>query len=102
MATCSDTSTTISVALAPEEQWLIYQVMLDRMEQEAIAPVETDPPPLSVFRVYEKLETGKHRFTPTELRQIHYELLSYLHRPNLPNQDYSLTKALINRIDGRY
>lgn len=43
--------------LSRKEQWVLHHMMLDRMELEAQALADTDPPPIAVYRVFKKTQS---------------------------------------------
>ncbi|GAA0683073.1 hypothetical protein GCM10009020_35590 [Natronoarchaeum mannanilyticum] len=64
--------------LSREEQWVLHHVILDCIEMESRAPESTDSPALAVYRVFEKLERGTHRFSQRECQCIRDELRQYV------------------------
>lgn len=60
------------MSLAPEEQWTVHHVLLERIEQESTAddPTGVDPPSVAVFQAFERLNTGGTTFTIDELEAI--------------------------------
>lgn len=85
--------------LSREEQWIAHHVMLDRIELEAKAPGDTDPPPLEVFRVFEKLEADHPRLTSSERRCLCRELRRYVEGVNTPERDESVARSLLEALE---
>lgn len=88
----------VTLNLSREEQWVIHHVMLDRMELEAQAPTDTDPPPLEVYRVFEKLETSIHWFSQREGKCLRTELSQYDEAIDTPDHDKPITEQILNQL----
>ncbi|WP_290812255.1 hypothetical protein [Halovivax sp.] len=87
-----------SVDLSREEQWLLHHVLLDRVESALQAPAETDPPPVVVYRVFDELETGRHRFTESELAYLRTASGRYVEATGTPDRDRSVAFDLLERV----
>lgn len=92
----------IRLDLSREEQWVLHHVLLDRIELETRAPADTDPPPLGVFQMFEKLDahtdTEMQQFTPGELRCLREELRQYATESNIPERDQDVVTRLLSRV----
>lgn len=94
----------IHLDLSREEQWVLHHVLLDRIELEVQAPADTDPPPLGVFQVFEKLdtptntETATQQFTPCELQCLHEQLRQYAGESTIPAHDQDIAAQLLPRL----
>lgn len=88
----------LTLSLSREEQWVVHHVMLDRMELEAQAPAETDPPPLDVYRIFEKLEGGIHWFSQRECQCLRNELSQYAEEKSTPDRDKPITEQILNQL----
>ena len=88
----------LTLYLSREEQWIVHHVLLDRMELEARAPVDAEPPPIEVFRIFEKIEAGVEQFSPKELQHLAEELSRYTERSEAPSQDRSTTQRLCSYL----
>ena len=86
--------------LSREEQWVLHHVLLDRIELEAKAPGETEPPPLEAFRLFEKLEAGELRFSSRERRCLCRELRRYVDAVTVPERDESVVRSLLETFEG--
>ncbi|MHC3439444.1 DUF7853 family protein [Natrialbaceae archaeon A-gly3] len=86
------------VTFSREQQWVAHHVMLDRIELEAKAPGETEPPPMEVFQVFEKLEAGEPRLTSSERRCLCRELRRYVEGVNTPERDESVARTLLESL----
>ena len=51
-----------------EEQWVLHDVMLDRIEMELHVSEDADPHAIEVLRVFEKAEAGTDRFSAAHQR----------------------------------
>jgi hypothetical protein len=73
----------VTLSLSPAEQWTLHHVLLDRIEQEAIAtePSETTPPPVEIFTAFETLNAGGTSFSIAQLEAIQPILAEYHHSP---------------------
>lgn len=96
--TTSSGHTEAVLELSREEQWMLHHVMLDRMELEARSPAETDPPPVAVYRVFEKLETGTHRFSRCERRCLRAELCQHAEAMDTPERDRPLATQILDKL----
>ncbi len=90
-----------TLGLSREEQWVLHHVMLDSIEMESRAPENADPPPLAVYQVFEKLDTGTRRFTGHERRCIRDELRRYADAENTPDRDKPIAKSILDRLERR-
>ncbi|RBI59920.1 hypothetical protein DMJ13_19650 [halophilic archaeon] len=92
----------VCLALSREEQWVLHHVLLDRIELETRAPADTDPPPLGVFQVFEKLDahtgTETQQFKSGELWCVCEELRRYATESNIPERDQDIVTQLLRRI----
>ncbi len=84
--------------LSREEQWVLHHVILDRMELEARAPADTNPPPVAVYRVFEKLEAGTHRFSRCERQCLRDELDRYAEAADTPERDRPIAERLLDKL----
>lgn len=84
--------------LSREEQWVLHHVLLDRIELEAQAPADTDPPPITVYRVFEKLEAGTHQFSRYERQGLRDELHKYAEAMNTPERDQPIVERLLDKL----
>lgn len=89
----------LSLDLSREEQWVVHHVLLDRIESERQSPEDADPPSLAVFRAFEKLEAGTHRFSPSECRCLEDELRQYADADGIPDCDLAATKRVLKQIE---
>lgn len=87
--------------LSPEEQWTLHATLLDRIEKEATDPDSSDPPPLSVYKVFEKLENESTRFTSHERKSISLVLEDALDDDDLPERDRTAMERMIGRLEIR-
>ena len=94
--------TTVTLSLSPEEQWTLHHVLLDRIDQEATSgePSRTDPPPLEVFRAFERLDAGRTNFTRSELAAIEPIVARYHHAPEW-EADRAQLEGLLHQITDR-
>ena len=81
-----------------EQRWVAHHVMLDRIELEAKAPGETEPPPIEVFQVFEKLEADELRLTSSERQCLCSELRRYVDGVNTPERDESVARSLLDSL----
>ena len=84
--------------LSREEQWVLHDVMLDRIEMELYVPDETDPPAIEVFKVFEKVEAGTYRFSEAERRCIAEELRRYADARDTPESDVPVVEGVFDRL----
>ena len=87
-----------AVELTREEQWVLHDVLLDRIEMELQLPAETDAPSLEVFRVFEKVESGSYRFSEEERQRIEEELRRYADARDTPERDVSVVERVVDRL----
>lgn len=87
-----------TIDLSREEQWVLHHVMLNRMELEVQAPADTDPPPIAVYRVFEKLEAGTHRFSQCERQCLRDELHQYVGAMETPERDRPVAEQLLDKL----
>lgn len=87
----------LTLALSREEQWLLHHVMVDRMELDARSS-GTDTPSVDVYRVFDKLEAGTHRFTRRECRCLRDELEQYVEARDTPERDRPTAKRILDRL----
>lgn len=85
--------------LSREEQWVLHHVILDRLELEAQAPADTDAPPLAVYRVFEKLDSGMYQFSECEHERLKDELRKYIEYAETPERDRSVAEHLLDEFD---
>ncbi|TYL37913.1 hypothetical protein CV102_14395 [Natronococcus pandeyae] len=85
--------------LSREEQWVLHHTLLDRMESEVRSPADTDPPPLAVYRVFEKLEAGTHRFSQRERRCLRDELRQCVAAAETPDRDRPIAERLLVELE---
>lgn len=97
MATLNEPSRS-TLNLSREEQWVLHHVMLDRIELELHAPETTDPPSIAVYRVFEKLENGIHRFSQRERQCIKEELQQYADAAETPSQDRPIADRILTQL----
>lgn len=88
----------ITLDLSREEEWLIHHVILDRIELERRTPEDSEPPSLAVYRVFEKLEAGVHRFSPRERECLQDELQQYVDANETPERDRAVTRRVLEQI----
>lgn len=84
--------------LSRDEQWILHHVMLDRIELEAQHPDDTEPPPFTVYRVFEKIEAGTHRFSRDEHQCLIDELNQYANSKHIPERDQPIVERLLNKL----
>lgn len=84
--------------LTREEQWVLHDVMLDRIEMELHAPTDTDPPSLAVYRVFDKLEAGLYRVSERERRCIKRELQQYAGARDTPTRDKPIAERILEDL----
>lgn len=84
--------------LSRNEEWTIHHVILDRIEAEWRSE-GGNPPPITVYRVFDKVEAGTERFKPTELRSLREELASYRESGDVPERDARSVDELLERLD---
>jgi len=84
--------------LTRKEQWVLHDVMLDRIELELHAPTDTDPPSLAVYRIFEKLEAGMHRFSERERRCIQRELRQHAAARDTPARDTPIAERILEDL----
>ena len=87
------------VTLTREQRWVAHHVMLDRIELEAKAPGDTEPPPMEVFEVFEKLEAGEPQFTSSERQYLCRELRRYADAVNTPERDEPVARSLLETLE---
>jgi hypothetical protein len=87
-----------SLGLSRDEQWILHHVMLDRIELEAQHPNDTDPPPFAVYRAFEKIEAGTHRFSWDEYQCLIDELHQYANSTHTPKRDQPIVEQLLNKL----
>lgn len=87
-----------AVDLTREEQWVLHDVILDRIEMELRVPEETDPPDPDLFRVFEKVEAGTYRFSEDERQCIETELRGYADARDTPERDLSVVERVVDRF----
>ena len=97
MATLNNPSG-VTLDLSREEQWVIHHVMLNRIELELHAPETTDPPSITVYRVFEKPENSVHHFSEQEHQCIKAELQQYADAAETPSQDRPTARRILNRL----
>lgn len=83
--------------LSHEERWLLHHLLVDRLELAARSP-DADRPPADVYRLFEKLEAGSHRFTPAERRRLRTELARYAEARDTPERD----RPVARRLEARF
>jgi hypothetical protein len=93
----------VTLSLPFEEHWMLHHVLLDRIEQEAVAEESSsvDPPPVAVFQAFEALDAGETRFTIAQIEAMQTLLAEYhhaprweLHRPQLEQLLYRITERI--------
>lgn len=83
--------------LTLNERWTLHHRILDRIERE-MTSADVSPPPIEVYRVFDKLETGTDRFTADELRGVRSELEEAF-SSDLPARDERALRTVLDRID---
>lgn len=85
--------------LTREEQWVLHDVMLDRIEMELCVPKDAEPPAIEVFHVFEKLEAGTYQFSEAERQCIREELRRYANARDTPERDVSVIERVVDRLE---
>lgn len=103
MPDTSPHSRSVTLLLPREEHWTLHHVLLDRIEQEALAeePSSVDPPPVAVFQAFETLDAGETSFTIAQLTAIQTILAEYHHAPTWWEIKRSWIEQLLHRITKR-
>lgn len=86
------------LTLSREEQWVVHHVMLDRIELETEASTDTDPPPLSVYHIFEKVDSGIFQFSQRERQCLENELSQYAEAGDTPDRDKSTTDQILTKL----
>ena len=91
--------TAVTLSLSSAEQWTLHHVLLDRIDLESTSgePSRTDPPPLEVFRAFERLDVGRTTFTRSQLAAIEPILARYHHAPEW-EADRAQLEGLLHQI----
>lgn len=95
------THRSLSDDLSREEQWVIHHALLERIEMELHAPGNADPPSLTVYRAFEKLEGDARRFSTCERRCVRGELRMYAARDDVPDRDATAAESALERLRER-
>ena len=95
-------SPSVTLALSTKEQWTLHHVLLDRIEEEATsaATPSVNPPPVTVYRTFETLDSGETTFTIAQLNAMQPILAAYHHSPEWETDRPEL-EALLQRITDR-
>lgn len=96
MSRSTDTRS-LRLDLTLNERWTLHHHILDRIERE-VTSADVSPPPIEVYRVFDKLETGADRFTSDELRGMRSELEEAVSN-DPPARDERALRAVLDRID---
>lgn len=84
--------------LTREEQWVLHDVMLDRVEMELHVPEDADPHAIEVLRILGKAEAGTYRFSEAE-RRIKEELRRCASARDAPESDVPVVERVIDSIE---
>lgn len=86
---------------APDELWTLHATLLDRIEAESQDPDDSNPPPVTIYRIFEKLETDDHVFTGHERGQIEAVVEDALEREDVPERDRRAMERILGRLTVR-
>jgi hypothetical protein len=81
MADNSHPPCSVTLSLAPADQWTLHHVLLHRIEEEATAvkASSVDPPSVEIFQAFEALDAGETSFTLVQLEAVQALLAEYHH-----------------------
>ena len=94
--------TTVTLSLSPSERWTLHHVLLDRIEQESTSgePSRTDPPPIEVFRAFDRVDAGRTTFTRSQVAAIEPVVAGYHHAPEW-EADRARLEEILHQITDR-
>ena len=65
------------------------------MERERTVPGDIDPPPLDIYRVFEKIEAGCLLLSPSEVQCVEDELRQYTDAGSTPERDRPVAEQIL-------
>lgn len=91
---------TVGLSLSDEERWTLHHVLLDRIEAESTVTDSSrvDPPPVEVFRAFERLDGGETSFTVAQLAAVRSVLSEYHHSPTWWEVERPRIERLLHRV----
>ncbi|MHB9288891.1 hypothetical protein ACKVMT_17825 [Halobacteriales archaeon Cl-PHB] len=87
-----------SLDLPRDAEWAVHHLLVQRIEAETRDPEADDLPPLAVYRLVDKLETGDHRFTQRERWCLLDELDHRLESDETPARDRPLLEGVRDQL----